>query len=206
MGREQTGTTKEIQIVIKMKTYQRRKTRRKQRGRGITRSKAIHSWVYSPDTGEIDPLYETLNDGTPFFRKEDPYDIEQHIASILMKHPHPNIVKIYNVSPEKIDMELVKDIRNIRTIDWKQLESAKEHLQNLGIAYIDWKVGNMGIGSDGKFKVFDFNGSAFYSSNTFTEGPGFVGYRYKNAINKGYTKPKNINNSSFHAMVSNPLS
>jgi serine/threonine protein kinase len=43
---------------------------------------------------------------------------------------------------------------------------AKNHLQTLGIMYIDWKPDNIGIDPDGKYKLFDFDlsGTAKYRS------------------------------------------
>ena len=44
---------------------------------------------------------------------------------------------------------------------WKEaMCDAKEWLQGLGIAYIDWHMGNVGWSADGRLKLFDFDSSA----------------------------------------------
>jgi hypothetical protein len=165
-------------------------------GRGQTGSKSAQSRKLNRN-GNVMPLHETFL-GKPIFRKEYPSNIEQQIAAIIMHNPHPNIVTVYAVSPEKIDMELVNPI-STETIDYLQLERAKEHLQKLGISYIDWKVDNIGIGADGFLKVYDFDMSYIFDidTNQFMNGPELNGYKFRMAKNRGLKKPRNMNNAVF---------
>jgi hypothetical protein len=119
-----------------------------------------------------------------------------------MNNPHPNIVRIYAATPEKIDMELVRPVDDV---DFSQLELAKEHMQNLGISYMDWKIDNVGIGRNGKLKVYDFDSSCLFDGNTFTHLPNNIGFRHANARKNGYVTPRNINNASFRAMKEHTL-
>jgi len=126
--------------------------------------------------GEIRDLDETYH-GTPFFRKVFWYPDESNIASnasineqaivkILMKHPHPNIVSFYNVNTSYVDMEVL-DTENINLEEAiTSMENVKRFLQSLGIIYMDWKIDNVGKGKDGKYKLFDFDGSGLMDIKT----------------------------------------
>lgn len=121
--------------------------------------------------GEILSLNE-LYRGKPFFRKYMKFDcIENLIYRILyMKGNHPNIVEIYRITDDYIDMELLSEIsdkKNLKSV----MGNVKRYLHRLNIAYIDWKYDNIGIGEDGNFKLFDFNASGIfncYDEWTFT--------------------------------------
>ena len=144
-----------------------------------------------------------MHNGKPFFRKEYPWPIERAIANILLANPHPNIVQIYRIGPTYIDMELLRPLAK-KDLDPTQFQEAKRHLQKLGIAYMDWKMDNVGLGADGLQKVYDFNMSGIYDvgSNVFTMEP-MQGIQWKAAAAKGYTRPTNMNNSAFYTFVGN---
>lgn len=174
----------------------RRRTR-KQKGRGVTASKTTKtptSWRLTGD-GEIRPLRETYN-GLPFFRKEHPWPLERTIAQLILENPHPNIVTIYRVGDARIDMEYLKPVHSLHASEVPQLEAAKTHLHSLGIAYLDWKLDNLGRSPDGRIKVFDFNVSALGNAR-----PLAVGIAWRKAIAEGHTEPMNANNAIFRNFV-----
>ena len=98
--------------------------------------------------------------GMSFFRKYGASISEHTIYKILKNNPHPNIVKVYRITDSYIDIELLTPIITEKDYDKNTLISeavlAKNHLQSLGIMYIDWKPDNIGIDADGKYKLFDF--------------------------------------------------
>lgn len=121
--------------------------------------------------GNITNLNEKFQ-GLNFFRKYGTAGSnEALIATILKENPHPNIVKIYDISNNYIDIEEVKPtsyLRN-RDIDNEKLiaaaVAAKTHLQKLHIMYIDWKPDNMGVDVSGNFKLYDFDASGITTAD-----------------------------------------
>ena len=110
--------------------------------------------------GNIKNLNETKR-GVPFFRKLSTSEIELAIARKIMRNPHPNIVKIYAVGDNYIDMEML-DADSVTSKYCRdhvaELRRAKNHMHKNGIVYIDWRAQNMGISYiNGKLKVFDFD-------------------------------------------------
>ena len=104
-----------------------------------------------------------LKNGKPFFRKQSSSTLEMAIARKIKRNPHPNIVKIYEVGPDYIDMELLNtDVsRSMCKAHIKDLIKAKTHLHKNGVVYLDWKPDNIGMSYEtGKLKVFDFDMSA----------------------------------------------
>jgi len=81
------------------------------------------------------------------------------------------------------------------------MESVKKYLQSFGIAYIDWHAGNIGVTSEGTFKLFDFNFSAIRKINS--EGilewskECEVCYAYRDAISAGVESLFDIDNYVF---------
>jgi len=117
--------------------------------------------------GNITNLNEQF-EGLNFFRKYGTGgNNEELIASILKENPHPNIVKIYDISNNYITMEKVTT--NLGKYDKAKLiaaaAAAKDHLQKLHIMYIDWKPDNMGIDASGNFKLFDFDASGISTAD-----------------------------------------
>jgi len=151
--------------------------------------------------GNITNLNEKFN-GANFFRKFGADSTEHTIASILQKHPHPNIVKIYRVTDKYIDIEEVKPTILIRNYDKKEVVAAanlaKTHLQSLGIMYIDWKPDNLGLGDDGKFKLYDFDASGIIDldTNKWLKRPPMY-WSYTQALANGLKDPKEIDDFAF---------
>lgn len=139
---------------------------------GGTKSKLI-------SYGEIVDIDEKLN-GKAFARKLTFRKVELDITEILRDNPNPNVVTIYNVNREKstIDMELlnmdyVLTEENKEKID-KMIKNVIVYLHSLHIMYIDWKYDNIGMDSNGNFKLFDFDSSGIANdSNTeWEKAPG----------------------------------
>lgn len=148
--------------------------------------------------------------GKRFFRKITKNKLEIKIAKIIMANSYPNIVKIYDVSPNKedrsytnIDMEFLEfNFGSDFSVYKSRLEKAKEFFHKFGIAYMDWKYDNIGFSSDGTVKVFDFDASALYDTktNVFIETPTNKGYSWRNAEAAGMSTPTDIDNWIFNNM------
>jgi hypothetical protein len=122
--------------------------------------------------------------------------VECTIAKILIDNPHPNIVTIYKVEDDYIEMEYLNTRILPNDFDLRGLYEAKKHLQKLGIAYIDWKHDNIGTDFFGRIKIFDFNFSGLYHENEWMINP-IPGYVYKEALKNDYRNPMDIDNYAF---------
>jgi hypothetical protein len=113
-----------------------------------------------------------------------------------MKNPHPNIVKFFKITDSFVDMEELntKDVNIDEAI--KVMKGVKVFLQRLGIAYIDWKIDNIGKDKHGIYKLFDFDCSGIFHKNDWLIKPVEF-FNYNKAIKNGYTTPKKIDNFSF---------
>ena len=126
------------------------------------------------------------------------WTIEQTIAQTIKNNPHPNIVQIYDITNNYIEMEKV-DTKYLKPIDIKVLHEAKNHLHNLGITYIDWKHDNIGVDEFGNFKLFDFDcGGTFdiKQPQKWLFEP-LSNYNYQNSLKDGYIHPIDIDNYCF---------
>ncbi len=151
--------------------------------------------------GEITTDPEILREGKDFFRKMTISKREKDICELLMKNPHKNIVKIYDIGKDYIDMELLNiDISSQYTNKIITLMmGVKTYLQSLGIMYIDWKLDNTGISDDGQIKLFDFDVSGLINIETkewIIKPPKF--WSYNTAIENGMETPTDIDNYTFY--------
>ena len=143
---------------------------------------------------------EILHEGNDFFRKMTTSTVEKEICEILLQNPHNNIVKIYAVGKDYIDMELLdtdmdnESMSNIKNV----MMELKTYLQNLGIMYIDWKLDNIGISEDKQFKLFDFNASGLIDIETgeWKRRPP-MWWSHERAIENGMETPVNIDDFAF---------
>ena len=192
--------------ITKRKITKRKITKRKitKRTRRFRNKKSIGGMRTLTEDGDITEDPQTLIDGKDFFRKMTPTRAynkgEKNICELLMKHPHKNIVKIYDVTDKYIDMELLNT--NLRNVSLSKLQNdmmkVKTFLQELGIMYIDWKLDNIGISDDGEFKLFDFDVSGLINTETkewIIKSPEF--WAYNNAVEHGMKTPIDIDNYAF---------
>jgi serine/threonine protein kinase len=151
-------------------------------------------------------LDEKFN-GMSFFRKYGASISELAICKILKNNPHPNIVKIYRITDSYIDIELLTPIITEKDYDKNTLISeavlAKNHLQSLGIMYIDWKPDNIGIDKYGKYKLFDFDLSGITTSDgkKWEVRPAPYSWSYRQAIANGLKDPKEIDDFAFEIIL-----
>jgi hypothetical protein len=148
--------------------------------------------------------------GKRFIRKVTNNKLEIKISKIIMANSHPNIVKIYNIYPNKedgsytnIDMEFLEvNVGLDFNVYESLLENAKEFMHNLGIAYVDWAKENIGFSAEGTAKVFNFDVSALYDpkTNIFTEIPEPKGYLWRNAEEADMNTPIEVDNWIFNRM------
>jgi hypothetical protein len=138
-----------------------------------------------------------------FYRKTSSSLNEHTICKIIQTNPHPNIVKIYNITDGFIDMEKV---HTYDTLDYNHkidkvlfldsMKNVKTYLQNLNIIYIDWKIDNTGVGTDGCYKLFDFDVSGIVNGNNWeVEPPKY--WSYRTALENGISEPKEIDDFAF---------
>ena len=180
--------------------------RQQARSRGYIRSnksKKGGSKLYTSN-GNLKALNEKTPDGFNFFRKMGYSSNEHAIGALIQKTPHPNIVKVYSVTDKYMDIEEVKPISS----DWdydeaaflSAMKKAKDHLQSLGIMYIDWKPDNAGLGSDGQYKLYDFDASGVATSNfkKWVVSPPDYYWSYSQALANGLKAPKEIDDFAFH--------
>ena len=153
-----------------------------------------------------------LRDGKDFFRKMTNNENEIKLCKLLKNNPHKNIIKIYDVTDNYIDMELLDTdyVLELNEIDKmkvkKVMQEVKSFLQGLGFMYIDWKYDNIGKSDDGEYKLFDFDASGLlkseervgdYSDSPWEIEPPKHFWSYKQATIKGITNPKEIDNYAF---------
>ena len=157
--------------------------------------------VYEMD-GEFTTNPEILHEGKDFFRKMTRSKREKDICELLMKNPHKNIVKIYGIDENYIDMELLntdmssQDVNRVISV----MEEVKTYLQSLGIMYIDWKLDNIGMSDDGEIKLFDFDASGLINIETeeWIMKPPMLFWSYRTAIQNGMETPTDIDNYAFY--------
>lgn len=177
------------------KKYKHKRTKRTKR----TKKTIGGIRIYTTD-GEFTSDPNILYKGKDFFRKMTNDSLEIEICKLLIKHPHKNIIKIYGIGANFIDMELLNtDINEEYISDIKNImQDVKTYLQNLGIIYIDWKLDNIGISADGQYKLFDFDASGLIDIETnewLIEPPKY--WSYNKAIENGMETPNDIDNYAF---------
>ena len=191
----------------KRKSKSKRKLKSKRKSKRKYNKSIIKGGSKIYDDGNITETNQTYN-GESFFRKMFYYSnpptekqnhlvhVEKSIVNILMKNPHPNIVKFFKITNSFVDMEELntKDVNIDEAI--KVMRCVKDFLQSLGIAYIDWKIDNIGKDKHGIYKLFDFDVSGIFDKNGWLVKPVEF-FNYNNAIKNGYTTPEEIDNFSF---------
>ena len=205
-------TTNKSKRKSKIKSKSKSKIKSKRKSKRKYNKSIMNGGSKIYNDGNITNTTETHN-GETFFRKmfyysNPPTKKQEHlvkaetsIVKILMKNQHPNIVKFFEINNRFVDMEELNtnDVNIDEAI--KVMENVKGFLQKLGIAYIDWKIDNIGKDKNGIYKLFDFDVSGIFDKNTWLVKPVEFFY-YKEAIKNGYTKPKEIDDFSFLNFIS----
>ena len=154
------------------------------------------------DGSDITDLNETFQ-GLPFFRKYIQY-IEYRIYQILQENPHPHLVTVYRLTETFVDIELLTPVNELPDYDEASIvaaaSSVKEHLQGLGIFYMDWKSDNLGITytektNMGTYRLFDFDGSGYFREAWIIQPMPY--WSYRQASEKGLTDPKEMDDYAF---------
>jgi serine/threonine protein kinase len=160
-------------------------------------------YTFDGDLIDCNELYENK----PFFRKMTNCVNELEICRILSNYPHSNIVRIYRIGNNYVDMELLSliDEKSANKIEIRKImNSVKDFLQKIGIIYVDWKIDNMGLTTDGVYKLFDFDASGIMNTTTLEwikhANPFY--YAYRTAVDAGFTGPIEIDNFSFDSETS----
>ena len=151
---------------------------------------------------EISVLNETFQ-GLSFFRKYIGLT-EYKIYQILQKYPHPNIVSVYRLTDTFVDIELLTPVNELPYDEASVLvaaRAAKEHLQRLGIVYMDWKSDNLGITDTKMYKLFDFDGSCIIEEGWVVEPRPY--WSYRQALEKGLTRPIEMDDYAFDLNMKN---
>jgi serine/threonine protein kinase len=186
------------------KRTRNKRTNKRTRKTRFRNKKTIGGMKTYTAEGDIIEDPQTLIDDKDFFRKMTPTRAynkgEKEICEILMKHPHKNIIKIYAVTNDYIDMELLNtDLMKVSMSKLqKDMMEVKTFLQGLGIMYIDWKLDNIGISDDGELKLFDFDVSGLINTETnewIIKPPEF--WAYNDAVEHGMKTPIEIDNYAF---------
>jgi hypothetical protein len=149
---------------------------------------------------DITVLNESF-EGLPFFRKYIG-TVEHRIYQILMEQPHPNVVKVYRLTDAFVDMEKLTPVNDLPYQEEYVISAAaaKDHLQRLGIFYMDWKSDNLGITDTGTYRLFDFDGSGIFRDEWLIEPQPY--WSYRQALDKGLTDPKEMDDYAFELNLS----
>ena len=168
--------------------------------------------ILDPNTDNLHYKYtksRLTKNRQPFFRKisyksksgrpDRGVQNEIQICSLLIKHRLPNVVNIYEVASDYIDMELL-DVESVNYEEARcSMHKAKEQLESVGIMYMDWKLDNVGKNKEGIYKVFDFDVSGLIDLENPTEWlvSPLKYYSYKRATEEGAKTPIEIDNYAF---------
>ena len=148
------------------------------------------------DGSYITDLNETFQ-GLPFFRKYIQY-IEYRIYQILQENPHPHLVTVYRLTESFVDIELLTPANELPDYDEVSIvaaaRSVKEHLQGLGIFYMDWKSDNLGLKGT-TYRLFDFDGAGYFRQGWIIQPMPY--WSYRQAAEKGLTDPKEMDDYAF---------
>lgn len=143
--------------------------------------------------GELVSMPNISEGGRPVFRKECPSELEKAIAGIFLAYPHPNVVNIYRISNDYIDMELLSnDVESVHPLDKHR---AHEYFKQHGIVLIDWDLSVWGSDIYGIPKIQDFELAGLMS---LTLGCWLIAPKnsasYQEALRNGAINPLDVDN------------
>jgi len=170
------------------------------------------SKVYTFD-GDIQEIsMPELYDGKLFFRKMTHTTVELEICRRLLtiqssSKPIQNIIHIYYVGPNFVDMELLDETYGGKHFEREEelvriiatMRQVKNELQLYGILYVDWKIDNIGFSqTDNTYKLFDFDCSGLIDMETkeWIKKPKMY-YSYCKAVQYGKETPLEIDDYIF---------
>jgi hypothetical protein len=147
------------------------------------------SIALTPD-GDLVSILDTHN-GRPIFRKENPSEVEKAISAIIMAHPHPNVVNIYKVCDQFIDMELLSDdVEYVHPLDKYR---AYTHFKKYGIVLVDWHSSAWGSDIYGipKVQSFELAGLVDKTTGAWIYTPK-MSKTYAAAMEEGHINPEDV--------------
>ena len=165
-----------------------------------------HSTIYE------DGDFTHIDDGKSEFTKMTTDVAEHHIYNMLRTvHPKSNgIVSIVQITNKFIKLKQLDICLNRYTLaDIKrEMGVVKDYLQSLGIMYIDWRPGNIGISrEDGELNLFDFDGSGIIDLETNEWSfPAPKMWAYRDAVKAGMKTPKEIDDYAFNKGFTSKIS
>ena len=143
--------------------------------------------IYNPKSGNTEPIDDedtyTKDIYRKYIRNSEPGENEWIIVNKLLKlseeHNYDtNLIKIISVGEDKNGryyntkvintyFNIIKKSKEETRISFLEqlpkLNKTRRYLQNNGIAYIDWKLDNIGLSSDEEILLFDFDSSGIFT-------------------------------------------
>jgi len=142
--------------------------------------------IYNPNYDNTEPIDDKNEDTRDIYRKyirnseagENEWTIINKLFELGKNLDYnKNLIKILHFSEDEIgkyyDTNIVDTYFNIKKKSEKEklvslyvqltkLNKTRRYLQNNGIAYIDWKLDNIGLNSDGEIVLYDFDSSGIF--------------------------------------------
>jgi hypothetical protein len=174
----------------------------------------MSSKIYTFDGDIHDISMPELYDGKPFFRKmtyTKELEICHQLFTLQKENKHlKNVVKIYYVGSNFVDMELLDETYGGKVLKKEEvvkiieiMREVKTELQTFGILYIDWKIDNIGFSkTDNTYKLFDFDCSGIMDIETkeWKKKPKMY-YSYTMAVTAGKETPLEIDDYIFEMVL-----
>ena len=131
---------------------------------------------------------------------------EHMIVKQLQANPHKNIISIYDIKKNYIDLEILRPLpigvsKHKKFIS--MMKKMKQHLHKLGIMYIDWKFNNIGVDKHGTYKLHDFDASGIIKKTNPTKWllkPPYI-RQYATSQAHNCRTPLEIDNCSFDMYI-----
>ena len=142
--------------------------------------------IYNPNSDNTEPIDDSNEDTRDIYRKyirnSEAGENEWIIVNKLFElgkdlEYDKNLIKIIQFGKDEIgryyDTNVVDTYFNIKINSKKEklinlyaqlpkLNKTRRYLQNNEIAYIDWKLDNIGLNSDGEIVLYDFDSSGIF--------------------------------------------
>ena len=174
--------------MVKSKSRKRRNSRSKKKKRSKLKKKRDGMLTYNPNLGESEPTDDydesTKNTYRKYIRDGEQGENEWIIVNKLFElgkniDYNKNLIKIIHLGEDKngsryYDTNVVDTYVNMKKnskkeklasfyIQLPKLNKTRRYLQNNGIAYIDWKLDNIGLNSDDEIVLYDFDSSGIFT-------------------------------------------